>query len=199
MRISAKAILGILPMALLTMATTDAAQAAWTCQGPAVACSPAKTATSASAAKTKKHMASSAYGTSGGKKYASGKSKKHYAAAKPARKYAKAKSAKVAAKYSSGGGYQAGIASWYGGKFHGRTTANGEKYNMWSLTAAHRTLPFGTKVRVTNTRNGNSVVVRINDRGPFIAGRIIDLSRAAASQIGINGVGRVQVTVLGRG
>ncbi|MGL4397146.1 MAG: septal ring lytic transglycosylase RlpA family protein, partial [Hyphomicrobium sp.] len=85
------------------------------------------------------------------------------------------------------GGGQSGMASWYGGKFHGRKTANGERYNQWSMTAAHKTLPFGTRVRVTNARTGNSVVVRINDRGPFIKGRIIDLSKAAANQLGING------------
>ncbi len=73
-----------------------------------------------------------------------------------------------------------GIASWYGGKFHGRRTANGETYNMYDLTAAHRWLPFGTLVRVTNLRNHKSVVVRINDRGPFVKNRIIDLSYAAA-------------------
>ena len=74
------------------------------------------------------------------------------------------------------------MASWYGGNFHGRKTANGETYNMNEWTAAHKTLPFGTRVRVTNTRNGDTLIVRINDRGPFIAGRIIDLSRAAASR-----------------
>ena len=78
---------------------------------------------------------------------------------------------------------QAGMASWYGGKFHGRTTASGERYNMNALTAAHKTLPFGTKVKVTNKKNGKSVVVKINDRGPFIKGRVIDLSRAAHQKI----------------
>ena len=102
--------------------------------------------------------------------------------------------------YSGGSSYQSGKASWYGGRFHGRKTASGETYNMNSLTAAHRSLPFGTRVRVTNTRTGSSVVVRINDRGPFIAGRIIDLSRAAASQIGLtsSGVAAVKVDVLGK-
>lgn len=92
-----------------------------------------------------------------------------------------------------------GIASWYGPGFHGNRTANGERYNQNSLTAAHRSLPFGTKVRVTNLRNGLSVVVRINDRGPFIRGRIIDLSAAAARTIGLtsSGIARVTVEVLG--
>lgn len=73
----------------------------------------------------------------------------------------------------------AGMASWYGGKFHGRTTASGEVYNMYSLTAAHKTMKFGTKVKVTNLSNNKSVIVRINDRGPFIKGRVIDLSKKA--------------------
>lgn len=77
----------------------------------------------------------------------------------------------------------ANMASWYGGKFHGRTTASGEVYNMYALTAAHKTLPFGTKVKVTNKKNGKVVYVRINDRGPFIKGRVIDLSKAAHEKI----------------
>ncbi len=91
-----------------------------------------------------------------------------------------------------------GPASWYGGKFHGRTTANGERFDMNQLTAAHRSLPFGTRVRVTNERNGRSVVVRINDRGPFIGNRIIDLSRGAAAAVGMvsTGVAPVRVDVL---
>lgn len=88
-----------------------------------------------------------------------------------------------------------GTASWYGGKFHGRKTANGETYNQNALTAAHRYLPFGTEVVVTNQNNGESVVVRINDRGPFTGGRIIDLSRQAASEIGMINAGTARVTV----
>ena len=91
-----------------------------------------------------------------------------------------------------------GAASWYGPKFHGRLTANGERFDMDGLTAAHRTLPFGTKVRVTNARNGKSVVVRINDRGPFAGHRVLDLSREAARTIGLmkQGVGNVKIEVL---
>ncbi len=91
-----------------------------------------------------------------------------------------------------------GSASWYGGKFHGRTTANGERYDMHKLTAAHKTLPFGTKVKITNQRNGETVVVRINDRGPYAGRRIIDLSRAAADKIGMlrSGVAPVKVEVI---
>ncbi len=88
-----------------------------------------------------------------------------------------------------------GVASWYGPGFHGRATANGERFNQHDLTAAHRTLPFGTRVRVTNTRNGRSVVVRINDRGPFSGGRIIDLSRGAAGAIGLLQSGTAPVIV----
>jgi rare lipoprotein A (peptidoglycan hydrolase) len=88
---------------------------------------------------------------------------------------------------------QDGVASWYGADFHGRTTSNGEVYDMDAFTAAHRTLPFGSRVRVTNQENGRQVVVRINDRGPFVAGRIIDLSRAAATLLDMLGPGTVPV------
>ena len=77
-------------------------------------------------------------------------------------------------------------ASWYGPGFNGRTTANGEKFNMYALTAAHKTLPFNSKVRVTNLKNNKSVVVRINDRGPFIKSRVIDLSKAANKALDCN-------------
>jgi len=91
-----------------------------------------------------------------------------------------------------------GIASYYADEFHGRKTANGETYDMFDLTAAHRSLPFGTTVRVTNLDNQQSVVVRINDRGPFKMERIIDVSLAAATQLQMMGVGtaRVQLDVL---
>jgi rare lipoprotein A len=91
---------------------------------------------------------------------------------------------------------QSGGASWYGPGFHGKRTANGERFNTHALTAAHRSLPFGSRVRVTNARTGRSVVVRINDRGPFAGGRVIDLSKAAAQAVGISGVGRVKLTRL---
>ncbi len=89
-----------------------------------------------------------------------------------------------------------GIASWYGPRFHGRRTASGERFNTHELTAAHKTLPFGTRVRVTSLVNGKEVVVRINDRGPFIKGRIIDLSRAAALALGLTGIKQVQIQQL---
>ena len=90
---------------------------------------------------------------------------------------------------------QHGVASWYGRQFHGRKTANGETYNMHSLTAAHRTLPLGSVVRVTNKSNGKSVTVRINDRGPYHGNRVIDLSKAAATQLGMVSSGTANVTV----
>lgn len=93
---------------------------------------------------------------------------------------------------------QSGGASYYAREFHGRRTASGERYNMHKLTAAHRTLPFTTRVRVTNLRNNQSVVVRINDRGPFKKGRIIDVSYEAAKRIGLlgSGTGTVKIEVV---
>ena len=88
---------------------------------------------------------------------------------------------------------QAGIASYYGGAFHGRRTASGERFNMHAMTAAHRTLPFGSRVRVVNLGNGKAVVVRITDRGPFVRGRVIDMSAGAARAIGVKGLGKVCV------
>ncbi len=91
-----------------------------------------------------------------------------------------------------------GFASWYGGRFHGRTTASGEIFDTNALTAAHRTLAFDTVVRVVNLKNGRSVVVRINDRGPFVDGRIIDLSRAAAAAIDMinDGIAAVRLEIV---
>src|SRR5215471_7906955 len=90
---------------------------------------------------------------------------------------------------------QTGKASYYADKFNGRKTANGETFQNSKLTAAHKTLPFGTKVKVINLDNGKSVKVRINDRGPFVSGRIIDLSKKAAKKIGMvdTGVGNVKI------
>jgi rare lipoprotein A len=88
-----------------------------------------------------------------------------------------------------------GMASYYGSRFAGRLTASGERFDARALTAAHRTLPFGSKVRVTNRRNGKSVIVRINDRGPFHGARVIDLSKAAAQEIGLIRRGRANVNL----
>ena len=94
---------------------------------------------------------------------------------------------------------QTGIASWYGSDFHGKETSNGDTYDMHAMTAAHKTLPFGVYVKVSNRDNGHETVVRINDRGPFVAGRIIDLSFSAAKDLGIvaNGTAQVKIVALG--
>ncbi len=91
------------------------------------------------------------------------------------------------------------VASYYADKYHGRKTSNGEIFNMYDLTAAHKTLPFNTKVKVTNLSNGKSVIVRINDRGPFVKGREIDLSKAAAVKIGMikSGTAKVSLEIVG--
>ncbi|MGL5116142.1 MAG: septal ring lytic transglycosylase RlpA family protein [Beijerinckiaceae bacterium] len=93
---------------------------------------------------------------------------------------------------------QLGMASYYGAKFEGRKTASGERYAARQMTAAHRTMPFGTKLKVTHLRNGKSVIVRVNDRGPFVRGRIVDVSGVAAQHLGLkqSGVARVRVSRL---
>lgn len=86
-----------------------------------------------------------------------------------------------------------GVASYYAHQFHGRRTASGERYDMHAMTAAHRTLPLPSYARVTNPANGRSVIVRVNDRGPFVKGRIVDLSHAAARKLGVQGLARVRL------
>ena len=90
---------------------------------------------------------------------------------------------------------QTGVASWYGRQFHGRKTASGESYDMNALTAAHRTLPLNCYIRVTNNNNGKSVVVKVNDRGPFHGNRVVDLSYGAAKQLGITSQGTAKVSI----
>lgn len=90
---------------------------------------------------------------------------------------------------------QVGVASWYGPGFHGKKTANGEVYNQNEITAAHRSLPLGTRAQVTNLENGKSIEVRINDRGPYVRKRVIDLSRAAAGRLGMLAEGVVSVKI----
>ncbi len=98
---------------------------------------------------------------------------------------------------SSSAGYrERGVASWYGSKFHGKPTSSGETYDMYGMTAAHKTLPLPTRVRVTNLRNGRSVVVTVNDRGPFVDDRLIDMSYAAAMQLDMIGTGTAPVEVV---
>jgi rare lipoprotein A len=96
---------------------------------------------------------------------------------------------------SSKGFYQSGNASWYGKKFHGRKTANGETYNMYEMTCAHKTLPFNTELEVENLINKKKTIVRVNDRGPFVKGRIIDLSYKAAKELGIDISGTAPVII----
>lgn len=90
---------------------------------------------------------------------------------------------------------QTGVASWYGRQFHGRKTANGETFDMNALTAAHRSLPLNCYIRVTNKNNGKSVVVKVNDRGPFHGNRVVDLSYGAAKQLGITNAGTAKVSI----
>jgi rare lipoprotein A len=105
----------------------------------------------------------------------------------------------LALPFGARAGIQEGTISWYGSQFHDRPTASGELFDKRDLTMAHPTLPFGTRVLVTNLRNGRSVVVRVNDRGPFIGHRIADLSQAAASLLGMigKGVAKARIEVLG--
>ena len=164
-------------VAALTLGFISAPASAsiWECQGPAAACAKS----SNTVAKTRVSHAH--------------KSGKHYAHAKSHG------SKRVASRaYSGDGGGMSGMASYY---WEGQQVASGGRFNPDGMTAAHKTLPFGTKVRVTNRNNGRSVVVTINDRGPFVRGRIIDLSRGAARVVGMtgSGVAPVSVSVIGRG
>ena len=235
MRSIFKAMLTILPLAVVAQTPANAAAEGWrqNCSGPAYVCGGETDATKKIAAKPVKQSpvatdkpekvnkvakvkVKKPVEVSADDETVKAKAKKKIAnIAKPKAKVAKAavetaddedapKVKKKVAKASKGGGgseYESGMASWYGGNFNGRKTANGEIYNMNEMTAAHKTLPFGTLVRVTNTRSGDSVDVRINDRGPFVGGRVIDLSRAAASDIGVtsSGVAHVKIAILEKG
>jgi rare lipoprotein A len=175
-------------LALLTVGTFDArtaSAATWQCVGPEVACNSAGAAPKAT---YKKQRASAAQK---GSRSARREVSRNRVAKKASGSYS-------AASYSSGSGGGSGIASYY---WQGQQTASGARFNPNGMTAAHRSLPFGTRVQVTNHSNGRSVTVTINDRGPFIKGRVIDLSRGAASAIGMTGQGlaRVSYTVVGRG
>jgi len=121
------------------------------------------------------------------------------AAALPAGLAQAAPNPSAPAEYGSSVQLQEGVVSWYGIGFHDRPTASGELFDSAALTMAHPRLPFGTRVKVTNLRNGRSVVVRVNDRGPFVGRRIADLSQAAATELGMmrRGVARVRIEVLG--
>lgn len=97
---------------------------------------------------------------------------------------------------SAAGFRETGVASWYGPNFHGKKTANGETYNMYAMTAAHKILPLGTVVRVSHLNNGKNIIVRVNDRGPFVDDRIIDLSYTAAKQLDMIGTGTARVQII---
>ncbi len=176
-----RSILGLAAFAVATMiAGVAPASAKWSCEGPEYVCGSAKAAPSAKAPKV------------------SGKKSKSYSQASYDAPAKKKKKSQASQSYSSGGGSYSGKASYY---WQPQKVASGGWFNPNAMTAAHKTLPFGTKVRVTNLNNGKSVVVTINDRGPYVAGRVIDLSRAAAKAISMTGSGVVPVnmTVLGKG
>ncbi|MBN2767786.1 MAG: septal ring lytic transglycosylase RlpA family protein [Campylobacterales bacterium] len=127
-----------------------------------------------------------------------------YPTTSKARQKATMRSYKVLGKryyptYVSVGEKMRGVASWYGPNFHGKQTSNGERYNMNSSTAAHKTWPMDTMVKVKNLQNGKSTVVRINDRGPFVSGRIIDCSYSAGKKLGLDksGIAKVEIEVVG--
>ena len=185
-----RSLIGFAALALAVMfAGTAPASANWECQGPAVACGGGSSTSSAKAEKVSQAKSKKA-------KYTETASLSDSDEA-PAKKSKKAKKS-----YSNdddeGGSSFSGKASYY---WEPQALASGGRFNPNAMTAAHKTLPFGTKVRVTNRNNGESVVVTINDRGPYVGGRIIDLSKAAAHAINMqdSGVAPVTVTVLGKG
>jgi rare lipoprotein A len=188
-------------MAVATLGLADLSPAAaashWECMGPAVACSgsarPHRAATNTRA--RGRTYANRGEGR-GERRVASGRTDRVATRTERTRNTEAAGFSRAA---YAGGSSHSGMASYYGSE-SGSRTASGARFNPGAMTAAHRTLPFGTKVRVTNKRNGRSVVVTINDRGPFIRGRIIDLSSGAAGVIGMrsSGVAPVSVEVLGR-
>ena len=171
--------------------TAQAAKAGWTCSGPSYACNGnAYKTVKKRSYKKRSYSSKKSYSKKSYAKKSYKKSKKKYAK-KSYKKSAKKKTAKKS--YGKSTGRQlSGKASYY---WQPQKVASGGWFNPNAMTAAHKTLPFGTRVRVTNKRNGRSVVVRINDRGPYIKGRIIDLSKAAAHKIGMQKAGVVPVSV----
>jgi len=191
----------LMGLAVLTLGLVDARPAsAWQCMGPEFACGSAASAKKivkqgrvAHAGKSQKYASQKA------RKYANRpKARANYADGRKATRRSRASSVASSSYGGSYGGGSTGIASYYS---QGVRTASGARFNPGGMTAAHRTLPFGTRVLVTHAATGRSVTVTINDRGPFVKGRIIDLSRGAASALGITGSGlaRVSVSVVGRG
>ena len=189
-----------LAVATLGLVAVSPASAAphWECMGTMVACldSPAKYSNAAYNTRSRDRV----YSDRDERRASSRRARSYEVASRGQRRSRNTEAARFSqAGYSDGGGHS-GMASYYGSE-SGSRTASGARFVPSAMTAAHRTLPFGTKVRVTNKRNGRSVVVTINDRGPFIRGRIIDLSSGAAGVIGMrsSGVAPVSMEVLGRG
>lgn len=180
--------LSALALASLTFVAAAPAQAAWSCQGGEVACGGSASKASSKATHRKASRSVRSHRVA----HASHRNARYASRSKPAR-YASRRTTK---RVYSGSHAMSGMASYY---WQGQQVASGGRFNPNALTAAHKTLPFGTKVRVTNLNNGRSVTVTINDRGPFVRGRIIDLSRRAAGEIGMTGAGvaRVAVNVVG--
>jgi peptidoglycan lytic transglycosylase len=196
MRILVSSALAVAALGLLAVSPANAAPH-WECMGTMVACidSPAKFARAAY--KTRDHGRS--YASRGERRVTSRRTRSYETASyEPKQRRSNSRAASFSKTAYSGGSYS-GMASYYGSE-SGSRTASGARFVPSAMTAAHRTLPFGTKVRVTNRRNGRSVIVTINDRGPFIRGRVIDLSSGAAGVIGMrsSGVAPVSLEVLGR-
>jgi rare lipoprotein A len=183
---------------LLTLTPANAARSHWSCIGPAVACADSgssKWSIYDTRSRTRTYASRTEQRTS--ERSNRRRSARRDDAPRRERTATNSRRSYSGSSYSGGGAH--GMASYYGSE-SGTRTASGARFNPGGMTAAHRSLPFGTKVRVTNKRNGRSVVVTINDRGPFIRGRIIDLSTGAAGIIGMrsSGVAPVSVEVLGR-
>lgn len=197
MRYLALAALAALSVALVDARTASAAS--WQCVGPEVACGGGHSATKKATYKKTASYKKTAHKKASQKAYYKKAAyKRTDKATRSARLERKAAKRSVVSSGSYSGGSSGGMASYY---WQGTQTASGARFNPSGMTAAHRTLPFGTRVLVTNRNNGRSVTVTINDRGPFIKGRVIDLSRGAAGVIGMtgSGVAPVSITVLGRG
>ena len=181
--------IGFAAIALAVMVTGTAANASWECQGPEMACRDDSTSASKKQGKTS-HKKS--------KKSSYTETASLFDDEAPVKKSKKSKKSYSNDNDEGGCSSYSGQASYY---WEPQALASGGRFNPNAMTAAHKTLPFGTKVRVTNRNNGESVVVTINDRGPYVGGRIIDLSKAAAHAINMqdSGVAPVTVTVLGKG
>jgi len=178
--------LSVVILGLLTLAPASAATY-WKCMGAQVACGSSKSATTGLSRNYRSN--NRVYTKRSGRRSASRRSTSRRSSTRSEQRRTRTRVASLGST-RVGRSAGSGIASYYS---QGQRTASGARFNPSAMTAAHRSLPFGTKVRVTNRRNGRSVVVTINDRGPFIRGRVIDLSRGAASVIGMTGAGLAPV------